>query len=74
MEISLIRHGRSKQVENHRLTSREFQHWIAAYDESSIFAERNYPETALEKASVILHLKKGGIKCLRSWEFILLFC
>lgn len=51
MEISLIRHGRSKQVENRWLTSREFQHWIAAYDESSIFAEKSYPAAALEKTA-----------------------
>lgn len=49
MEISLIRHGKSKHTENKRLTCNEFQRWVEKYDNSGVFEEKTYPPVTLEK-------------------------
>lgn len=49
MEISLIRHGKSKQLENNRITCRDFQKWVEKYDSSGVFQENHYPTETLEK-------------------------
>ena len=49
MEISLIRHGKSQQIENNRITSQEFQIWVKKYDTSGVFEEDKYPVGTLEK-------------------------
>lgn len=49
MEITLIRHGKSKHIENNRITCTEFQDWIKKYDNSGVFKEINYPPVTLEK-------------------------
>ncbi|OEH92682.1 histidine phosphatase family protein [Bacillus solimangrovi] len=43
MQISLIRHGKSKCIDNERMTSNEFQDWIKKYDSSGVFEETAYP-------------------------------
>lgn len=49
MEISLIRHGKSKHVDNNRMTCKEFMNWIKKYDECGVFEENIYPAKTLEK-------------------------
>lgn len=49
MEISLIRHGKSKHIENTRITCKEFQEWAEKYDSSGVFEESSYPPVTLEK-------------------------
>ncbi len=49
MEISLIRHGKSKHIENNRITSKEFQDWVEKYNKSGVFEENNYPSVTLKK-------------------------
>ncbi|WP_286230405.1 histidine phosphatase family protein [Neobacillus mesonae] len=49
MEISLIRHGKSKHVDNNLMTCMEFQGWVEKYDRSGVFEEKYYPSLALEK-------------------------
>ncbi|WP_243293102.1 phosphoglycerate mutase family protein [Bacillus sp. FJAT-47783] len=49
MEISLIRHGRSKFTENRRISSKEFHDWVKSYDEHGVFEETIYPSLTTEK-------------------------
>ena len=51
MEISLIRHGKSKHIENNRITCTEFQEWIEKYDSNGVFEENHYPSVTIEKIS-----------------------
>ncbi|WP_102272588.1 histidine phosphatase family protein [Cytobacillus massiliigabonensis] len=62
MEISLIRHGKSKQIENNRLSSQEFQNWVKKYDESGVFEEDSYPEATLGKAEAASLLVTSDLK------------
>jgi broad specificity phosphatase PhoE len=48
MEISLIRHGKSKHIDNNRITCKEFGDWIKKYDSSGVFKENSYPSETLE--------------------------
>lgn len=64
MEISLIRHGKSKHIENNRITCTEFQDWIKKYDGSGVYEEINYPIETFEKmkrANIVItsHLKRS---------------
>ena len=49
MEISLIRHGKSKHIDNTKMTCKEFNEWIKKYDDSGVFEENSYPLETLEK-------------------------
>lgn len=49
MEISLIRHGKSKHIDNNRITCREFKDWVRKYDDSGVFEESSYPLESVEK-------------------------
>lgn len=49
MEISLIRHGKSKHIENSKISCNDFNNWIKKYDECGVFEEISYPEKTLEK-------------------------
>ena len=49
MEISLIRHGKSKHIENNRVTCKEFVKWVEKYDNSGVFEEKDYPSETLQK-------------------------
>lgn len=49
MEISLIRHGKSKCTENNRITCNEFKNWVEKYDYFGVFEENSYPLETLEK-------------------------
>lgn len=49
MEISLIRHGKSKHIENNRITCTEFQDWVEKYDRNGVFEENHYPSGTIEK-------------------------
>ncbi|MGN7403675.1 histidine phosphatase family protein [Cytobacillus praedii] len=62
MEISLIRHGKSKQIENNRLTSQEFQDWVKKYDISGVFEENNHPKETLEKVAAANLLVTSDLK------------
>ncbi|MED3554320.1 histidine phosphatase family protein [Cytobacillus praedii] len=64
MEISLIRHGKSQQTENSRITSQEIQGWVKKYDTSGVFKVDHYPEGTSEKVAeanllVTSHLKRS---------------
>ena len=49
MDISLVRHGKSKHTENNRMTCTEFQNWVKNYDSSGVFEENEYPSETIEK-------------------------
>jgi broad specificity phosphatase PhoE len=49
MEISLIRHGKSKSTENNRITCQAFIDWVKKYDHNGVFEENSYPEETLNK-------------------------
>jgi broad specificity phosphatase PhoE len=49
MEISLIRHGKSKLIENNKITGLEFKNWVEKYDHSGVFEESTYPQKTLRK-------------------------
>lgn len=51
MEISLVRHGKSKHVHNKIMTCNEFNEWVRKYDDSGIFEEKSYPLDTLNKVS-----------------------
>lgn len=51
MEISLIRHGKSKCTKNNRITCKEFKDWVERYDYNGVFEENSYPSDTLEKIS-----------------------
>ena len=40
MEISLIRHGKSKHIENNIVTCKEFVKWIEKYDNNGFLKKR----------------------------------
>jgi Cu2+-containing amine oxidase len=44
MEISLIRHGRSKWVQNDWITFKQFEDWVTRYDDHGVYAEETYPK------------------------------
>lgn len=57
MRISLIRHGKSKHIDNNKITCNEFNDWVKKYDNSGVFEENSYPLETLEKiekASIII--------------------
>lgn len=57
MEISLIRHGKSKHIANDKINCNEFTHWVKKYDESGVFEENFYPLETLqkiEKANIVI--------------------
>ncbi|MEW9502413.1 histidine phosphatase family protein [Jeotgalibacillus marinus] len=49
MEISLIRHGKSRCTENNRITCEHFKDWIETYDDNGVFEESSYPPETREK-------------------------
>lgn len=49
MEISLIRHGKSKCIENNRIKCKEFKGWVEKYDCNGVFEENSYPSDTLKK-------------------------
>jgi broad specificity phosphatase PhoE len=49
MEISLIRHGKSKCTENNLITCIEFKGWVEKYDYNGVFEENFYPSETLKK-------------------------
>ncbi|MDX8045340.1 histidine phosphatase family protein [Gracilibacillus sp. S3-1-1] len=49
MEISLIRHGKSKFTDSHRITVNEFNNWVKNYDDKGVFEEDFYPQETLIK-------------------------
>lgn len=46
MEISLIRHGKSKHTDKQLVTANEFKVWVEHYD-SSVVEELEYPAETL---------------------------
>lgn len=51
MEISLIRHGRSKLIDNKKITGLEFIKWVNRYDQMGVFPEHDYPDETKKKIS-----------------------
>ena len=51
MEISLIRHGRSRHIDHTRTAAKEFRHWVEQYDSNGVFVENQYPEFTRNKIS-----------------------
>ena len=51
MEISLIRHGKSRLTENERVNSIEFMKWVEKYDHNGVYEESTYPSATLEKVA-----------------------
>lgn len=49
MEISLIRHGRSKCTEKDRITCNGFIEWVEKYDCHGVWEENSYPPDTLGK-------------------------
>lgn len=53
MEISLIRHGKSKCIENNPITCKEYKDWVEKYDDCGVFEENSYPLETLERITKI---------------------
>ena len=51
MEITIIRHGRSKCTEKKRVKSSDFMEWAARYDGEGVFEEVQYPSDTLDQIS-----------------------
>lgn len=51
MEISLVRHGKSKHIDKKRMDCNEFNDWIRKYDDGGVFEEKSYPLDTLGKIS-----------------------
>ena len=49
MEISLIRHGKSRHLENNLVTNNKFVKWVEKYDNSGVFEEKDYPSETLKE-------------------------
>jgi broad specificity phosphatase PhoE len=49
MEISLIRHGKSRWIQNDWITCKQFEDWVKRYDEHGVYAEETYPEETKKK-------------------------
>lgn len=49
MEISFVRHGRSKHIDNRKMTCDEFNAWVRKYDDGGVFEEESYPLKTVEK-------------------------
>ena len=57
MEISLIRHGRSRLTDYKPISCQQFKEWVKQYDHHGVFKESSFPAETLEKirnASVVL--------------------
>lgn len=57
MEISLIRHGRSRFNDNKPISCKQFKHWVEQYDAHGVYEATSYPVETLQKikhASVVL--------------------
>lgn len=52
MEITLIRHGKSKHIDNNKMTCNEFKDWIKKYDERGVFEEQSYPLDTINKIAM----------------------
>ncbi|OMP67890.1 histidine phosphatase family protein [Domibacillus epiphyticus] len=49
MEITLIRHGKSRWTENHRMRYNEFARWVEGYNNTGVVEEDNYPAETVQK-------------------------
>jgi hypothetical protein len=49
MQISLIRHGKSRLTKNEKITTLEFKKWVEKYDFNGVYEESSYPSATLEK-------------------------
>jgi broad specificity phosphatase PhoE len=54
MEISLIRHGRSKWVQNDWITFKQFEDWVTRYDDHGVYAEETYPKETKKKLATAI--------------------
>lgn len=57
LNITLIRHGRSTQIENDRINQTDFQKWVEKYDSSGVFEESTYPNltcNSIQSAKLII--------------------
>lgn len=63
MEISLIRHGKSKWNDNRWVNYQGFKNWISQYDRHGIFEENKpYPFTTLKKAEAAAIILSSDLK------------
>ncbi|KAF0819944.1 hypothetical protein KIS4809_1216 [Bacillus sp. ZZV12-4809] len=62
MEITLIRHGRSAQMENHRMTSMEYKKWVDTYNHLGIAEGERGPEDSIKKGASSLILLTSDLK------------
>lgn len=51
VEISLIRHGKSKYIANDCITSYQFKDWVEKYNRNGIFEEETYPSETVNKVT-----------------------
>lgn len=71
MEISLIRHGVSKHVDNKRITYKDFKGWVEKYDHSGVFEQKIYPSETLRKiASAQLVVTSDLKRAIESAELL----
>ncbi|MDF2036079.1 histidine phosphatase family protein [Cytobacillus oceanisediminis] len=62
MEITLIRHGRSSLMEDHRMNSREFKKWIETYKHLGILEGETCSSDAIEKGISASFLLTSDLK------------
>ena len=62
MEISLLRHGKSKHIDDNRMTCEEFKSWVKKYDDCGVFEENFYPTTTLQKVESVNLVVTSNLK------------
>ncbi|MDM5224755.1 histidine phosphatase family protein [Cytobacillus sp. NJ13] len=62
MEITLIRHGRSSLMENHRMNNREFKKWVKMYNHLGILEGETCSSDAKEKGISASFLLTSDLK------------
>lgn len=71
MEITLIRHGKSKLTENDKMTCGDFQQWVEKYDNNGVFEESTYPSETIEKIATAKLVVTSDLKrAVESAQFL----
>ncbi len=71
MEITLIRHGRSKHIDRTRVSGNRFSDWVELYNQSGVFEEEEYPSITAKKISEATIVITSDLKrAIQSAEYL----
>lgn len=71
MEISLVRHGKSKWEQNNRITYIEFEDWVTKYDEHGVYPEESYSvETQKKLAAAMVIYTSNLFRSIESSQLL----